>query len=162
MTLVTLTTDFGRGDYGTGLMRGVVWTIAPQARVLDLSHEIEPHNILQGARLLESSAPYFPAGTIHVMVVDPGVGTARHPIAARLGEQYFVGPDNGLCSLYLRRVEGQGGELAFVHLDRPQFWLPRVSHIFHGRDIFAPAAGYLAAGTALQDLGTVISEVVRL
>ena len=116
----------------------------------------------EAALILLRSAPYFPPGTIHVAVVDPGVGTARRPLAARIGAQYYVGPDNGLLTLWLERAEAEGQETQFVHLDRPQYWLPQVSHVFHGRDIFAPVAAHLAAGVPLEALGTPLTDVVRL
>jgi S-adenosylmethionine hydrolase len=97
-----------------------------------------------------------------VVVVDPGVGTARRPLAARVGPTFYVGPDNGALTLLLERAERENWPAEFVHLDRPGFWLPEVSHVFHGRDIFAPVAGRLASGTTLHDLGTPIQDPVRL
>ena len=162
MNIVTLITDFGLKDGNVGVMKGVIWNIAPQVQISDLSHLIQPQNVREAALILLRSAPYFPAGTVHVVVVDPGVGTARRPIAARLGEQYFVGPDNGVITLWLERFESQGGGVQFVHLDRPEFWLPQVSHVFHGRDIFAPVGGHLAAGVPLESLGSLIDDPLRL
>jgi hypothetical protein len=162
MSLITLMTDFGLKDGNVGVMKGVILGIASQARIVDLSHTIQPQNIREAALILRRSAPYFPAQTVHVVVVDPGVGTARRPIAAQLGAQRFVGPDNGLITLLLEHAERLGWPAAFVHLDRPQFWLPEVSHVFHGRDIFAPAAAHLANGLPLTALGTPVSDPVRL
>jgi len=162
MSLITLMTDFGLKDGNVGVMKGVILGIAPQAQIVDLSHLISPQNVREAALILLRSAPYFPPGTIHVVVVDPGVGTSRRPIAAQLGTQRYVGPDNGAITLLLEHAERQGWPGAFVHLDRPQFWLPEVSHVFHGRDIFAPAAAHLANGAALSDLGTPVSDPVRL
>jgi len=162
MNIVTLITDFGLKDGNVGVMKGVIWGIAPQVQISDLSHLIRPQNVAEAALILLRSAPYFPQGTVHVVVVDPGVGTARRPIAARLEDQYFVGPDNGVITLWLERVESQGGAAQFVHLDRPEFWLPQVSHVFHGRDIFAPAGGHLAAGVPLESLGSLIDDPLRL
>ncbi len=162
MPLITLTTDFGLKDGNVGVMKGVIWSIAPQARIADLSHLIAPQNIPEAALILLRSAPYFPDGTIHVVVVDPGVGTARRPMAARVGAQYYVGPDNGILTMWLERAESQGLAARFVHLNRPGYWLPEVSHVFHGRDIFAPAAAHLAAGVALEALGDPFADVVRL
>jgi S-adenosylmethionine hydrolase len=162
MTVITLTTDFGTGDHEAGVLKGIIWTIAPLVQIADLSHDITPHDILEAALLLWRAAPYFPGGTIHVAVVDPGVGTSRRGIAARLGSQYFVGPDNGLASLLMSRVEENNDKLSFVHLDQPKYWLPEVSKVFHGRDIFAPVAAHLALGIPLSMLGTSINDPVRM
>lgn len=162
LAVVTLTTDFGLKDGNVGVMKGVIWGIAPQAQIADLSHLIGPQNIPEAALILLRSAPYFPPGSIHVVVVDPGVGTARRPLAAQIGERFFVGPDNGVISMWLERAESQGELVHYVHLDRPQYWLPEVSHVFHGRDIFAPVAGHLAAGVALEALGTRLYDPLRL
>jgi len=158
MRLITLLTDFGIRDGYVGVMKGVIWGIAPQVQIADITHQIQPQNILEGALAYSRVAQYFPAGTIHVGVVDPGVGTTRRPIAACLGDRFFVGPDNGLCTTLAALAHAEGGHVAFVHLDRPQFWLADVSNVFHGRDIFAPAAAYLANGAPLSDLGTPISD----
>lgn len=160
--IISLTTDFGTKDGNVGVMKGVIWGIAPQARIADLSHQISPQNVAEAAWVLGRSAPYFPEGSVHVVVVDPGVGTARRPIAARLGPQRFVGPDNGVVTRLLVWAERQGHPVAFVHLDRPEYWLPEVSDVFHGRDIFAPVAAHLAAGVPLQQVGTPIDDPVRL
>jgi S-adenosylmethionine hydrolase len=162
MTVITLTTDFGSDDYEVGVLKGVIWKIAPTARIADLSNDISPHDILEAALILWRAAPFFPNGTIHVAVVDPGVGTSRRGIVARLGSQYFVGPDNGLLTLLLTRVEQINQPISCVHLDRPEFWLPEVSNVFHGRDIFAPVAALLATGTPFNSLGTSIKDPVRL
>jgi S-adenosylmethionine hydrolase len=162
MTIVTLTTDFGSGDHEAGVLKGVIWNIAPHAHIADLSHEIPPHDILGGALILWRTAPYFPDGTVHVAVVDPGVGTQRRGIAARIGRQFFIGPDNGLPSLLLDRAEENKDHSRFIQLDKPEFWLPEVSSVFHGRDIFAPAAGHLAAGTPFDRLGTPIDDPIRI
>ena len=162
MSFVTLMTDFGLKDGNVGVMKGVIWRFAPGAQISDLSHLIGPQNVSEAALILARQAPFFPAGTVHVVVVDPGVGTARRPIAAHLGDSFFVGPDNGILTLLLEGAESEGREVTIVHLDRPQYWLPQVSHVFHGRDIFAPAAGHLAAGVPLRELGTPIQDPVRL
>lgn len=162
MTCITLMTDFGIKDGNVGVMKGVIWGIAPHVQIADLSHMISPQNIPEAALILLRSAPYFPPGTIHVVVVDPGVGTNRRPMAARLGTQYFVGPDNGILTLWLERALAQNLETQFVHLDRPEYWLPEVSHVFHGRDIFAPAAAHLARGVPLIQLGTPFSDPILL
>jgi len=160
--IITLTTDFGLKDGNVGVMRGVIWGIAPGVQLSDLSHLISPQNIMEGAIILGRSTPYFPPGTIHMAVVDPGVGTQRRPIAARLGEQWFVGPDNGLCTLMIERAERFNQPVEIVYLDQPQYWLQEVSHVFHGRDIFAPSAAHLANGVSLSQMGTSIANPVRL
>jgi hypothetical protein len=162
VTIITLTTDFGLKDGNVGVMKGVIAAIAPQAQIVDLSHLISPQNIPEAALILLRSAPYFPPRSIHVAVIDPGVGTSRRPMAAQLGEQYFVGPDNGLITLLLERLENQGQSWACYHLDRPQYWLSRVSHVFHGRDIFSPVAAHLASGVPIAELGEPIDNPVRL
>jgi len=162
MSIITLLTDFGLKDGNVGVMKGVIWTIAPSAQIADLSHLIPPQDVQEGALILSRSVPYFPPGTIHVAVVDPGVGTARRPIAARLEEQFFVLPDNGLITLLLEQAEAASASVEFVHLDRPQYWLSQVSHVFHGRDIFAPCAAHLANGALLSELGTTIHDPRRL
>jgi len=161
MKLITLLTDFGLRDGYVGVMKGVIWTICPDAHIADLTHTVEPQNIRQGALALALSFPYYPAGTVHVAVVDPGVGTARRPIAARIGEQYFVAPDNGLLSPVLDEAERQGLQVNIVHLNRPQYWLDDISHVFHGRDIFSPAAAHLARGVLLEALGDPITDPMR-
>jgi S-adenosylmethionine hydrolase len=162
VSIVTLTTDFGLKDGNVGVMKGIIWNLAPRAHIADLSHQIGPQNIAEAALILARSAPYFPSDTVHIVVVDPGVGTSRRPIAARIGEQLFVGPDNGFLTLLLEPAEQPDLSAEFIHLDRPQFWLPDVSHVFHGRDIFAPVGGHLASGTPLLALGSTISDLVRL
>lgn len=162
MPVISLMTDFGLKDGNVGVMKGVIWRFAPQAQIADVSHLISPQNIAEAALILFRSAPYFPDFSIHVVVVDPGVGTARRPMAARIGRQYYVGPDNGTITLLLERAEREGQETRFIHLNRPEYWLPEVSYVFHGRDIFAPIAGRLAAGTPLEALGTPFEDPVRL
>lgn len=162
MAVITLLTDFGLKDGNVGVMKGIIWGIAPDVQIADLSHTIAPQNVPEAALILYRSAPYFPSGTVHLVVVDPGVGTDRRSIAARIGSQYFVGPDNGILTMWLGLAEKEGLQTQFVHLDRSEYWLPEVSHVFHGRDIFAPAAAYLASGTALNELGTAIDDPLLL
>ncbi|MGD0610163.1 MAG: SAM-dependent chlorinase/fluorinase [Anaerolineales bacterium] len=162
MAIITLTTDFGLRDGFTGVLKGVIWGICSQVQIADISHTISPQNVLEGAFVLQRAAPYFPPGTIHVAVVDPGVGTERRAIAARLGTHFFVGPDNGLCTALIESAEQAGGPVDFVHLTNPRYWLPQVSFTFHGRDIFAPVAAHLANGVPLSDLGPSIKDPIRL
>lgn len=162
MSFITLITDFGLKDGNVGVMKGVIWGIAPEVQIADLSHLIGPQNVGEAALILSRSAPYFPPGTVHMVVVDPGVGTARRPIAASVGSHYYVGPDNGILTIWLQHSEDRGLATRFVHLDQPEFWLPEVSHVFHGRDIFAPAAAHLASGASLEAIGSPIHDLVRL
>jgi len=162
MPIITLTTDFGLRDGFVGIMKGVIYGIAPDVKIVDISHGIPPQDIRQGAYTLWSAYSYFPDGTVHVYVVDPGVGTGRRPVAARIGAHYFVGPDNGLLTPILEDAEHTQQAVEFVHLDRPEFRLAVVSHTFHGRDIFSPAAAHLARGIRLRELGPAIHDPVRL
>ena len=162
MKYITLLTDFGLKDGYVGVMKGVIWGICPGVQIADITHSVSPQNVLEGAIVLERTAPFFPEGTVHVAVVDPGVGTRRRPIAARLGEQFFVGPDNGLFTLLLEKNRSQQKPVEVVHLDQPRYWLGDVSNVFHGRDIFAPVAAHLANGVPLASLGSVIQDAAVL
>lgn len=162
MKPITLLTDFGAEDGYVGVMKGVIYGIAPEAQIADISHNIAAQDVLQGAFVIDRSAPFYPAGTVHVIVVDPGVGTERRPIAARIGEYYYVAPDNGVLTYVIRRAESQGQAVEIVHLDNPDYWLPEISNVFHGRDIFAPAGAHLANGVPLSDLGSPVTDIVRL
>lgn len=162
MSIVTLTTDFGLKDGNVGVMKGVIWNIAPQVQFADLSHQISPQNIAEAALVLGRAAPFFPPGSIHLVVVDPGVGTQRRPIAALVGKHFFVAPDNGVITPFVERAESEGKTVQIVHLNKPKYWLTRVSYVFHGRDIFAPVVGHLAAGVSLEELGAPIHDPVRL
>jgi S-adenosylmethionine hydrolase len=160
MTVITLLTDFGIRDGYPGVMKGVIWKIAPDVQIADISHSIMPQNIYQGALALARTAPFFPPGTIHVAVVDPGVGTERRPIGLHLGEYYFIGPDNGLFTLVIENAKAKSTRIQVVHLDQSKYWLPEISRVFHGRDIFAPSAAHLARGVALEELGTIINDPI--
>lgn len=162
MAYITLLTDFGVSDGYPGIMKGVILTIAPEARIADITHLISPQNIHEGGLALFRSYRYFPPGTIHIAVVDPGVGTLRRPIALRLGAHYFIGPDNGLFSPVIHEALRIDWQHHYVHLNRPGYWLPNPSNVFHGRDIFAPAAAHLAAGVSLSELGDEIDDPVLL
>ena len=154
MRLITLLTDFGTRDEYVGVMKGVVAGINPEARIVDISHHIDPQDIIHGAFILAAATPYFPAGTVHVAVVDPGVGSSRRILAVECGEQRFVAPDNGL----LERVLAHQPFTAAVQVTHPRYYLERVSCTFHGRDIFAPVAAHLAAGLALSELGPAVDR----
>ena len=162
MAIITLMTDFGIKDGNVGVMKGVIWGICPHAQISDLSHMIAPQNVHEASLILLRSAPYFPKNTVHVVVVDPGVGTARRPMAAKIGDWFYVGPDNGIITMLLERAEQENWDCKFVQLDQAKYWLPDVSHVFHGRDIFSPAAAHLANGVPLSKLGTEFTDPVRL
>lgn len=155
-TPIAILTDFGTTDIYVGVMKGVILNIAPNAPIVDITHAVRPQDVQQGAFLLMNSYHYFPAGTVFLGVVDPGVGSARQPIAVEAGGYRFVAPDNGLLSWALR------GEARVVALENPAYRLSGVSSSFHGRDIFAPAAAYLAKGTPLEQLGSALDTLVTL
>lgn len=162
MPSIAIITDFGIKDGNVGVMKGVIWGICPNAQVADVSHMIAPQNVRECALILARSAPYFPDGAILLVVVDPGVGTDRRPLAAQLGTRYFVGPDNGAITLWLQHARSQNLPVRLVRLDQPAYWRSEVSHVFHGRDIFAPVAGHLAAGVPLSVLGSDMQDPVLL
>ncbi len=155
--IITLTTDFGLRDPFVGVMKGVILGICRQAQLVDLTHEVAPHDVLEGALALESGWRFFPSGSVHLAVIDPGVGSARRALGLRAGGHYFVGPDNGLFSGALA-----AGGWSAVSIEAPAYRLPGVSQTFHGRDIFAPAAAHLASGVPLERLGPAIADPVRL
>lgn len=161
--IITLTTDFGTRDSFVGVLKGVILNINPHAIIVDITHDIEPQNIEQGAFLFANAARYFPMDAIHVVVVDPGVGTARRPIALQHGETFFVAPDNGvLRGAPVARPAERSSVVRAVHLTNPAYFLPRVSATFHGRDIFAPVAAHLSLGVPLDALGAPIEDWVKL
>lgn len=152
---ITLTTDFGLQDYYVGAMKAIMLNIAPKARLVDISHEIPSQDIMAGAWVLQNSTLLFPTGTIHTVVVDPGVGTQRIPIALHVDNQYFVGPDNGIFSLLTKDKDFQA-----VRLTNQEYWRENPSNTFHGRDIFAPVAAHLSRGVELDKLGDPLEELV--
>lgn len=160
MAIITLTTDFGERDGYVGIMKGVILGLAPAVHFVDLSHLITPQNITEGALVLERGWLYFPAGTIHLAIVDPGVGTSRRALAARIGDYFFVGPDNGLCTPLVIHAQSLGWPVKIYHLNQPKFWLPNPSSVFHGRDIFSPVAAHLATGTPIEEMGAPIDNPV--
>jgi len=162
MTVITLMTDFGIKDGNVGVMKGVIWEICPAAQISDLSHMVQAQNIREAGYILARSVPYFPKGSIHVVVVDPGVGTERRPMAAHIGDWFYVGPDNGTITGSLERAEQEGWQTEFVGLNRSQYWLQNISYVFHGRDIFSPVAAHLANGVPLSELGSYFNDPVRL
>ena len=153
--LITLTTDFGAADGYVGTMKGVILGIVPDARLVDLSHEIAPQDIHGAAYVLYASYSFFPPHTVHLVVVDPGVGGARRPIALRTPTGFFVGPDNGVFS-YVMACESVETSVALIN---EHYLLPHVSHTFHGRDVFAPAAAHLATGVPIDELGPSVADL---
>ncbi len=153
--VITLTTDFGLQDYYVGAMKAAMLNIAPDVRLVDISHEIPSQDIMAGSWILKNSAMLFPEGTVHTVVVDPGVGTDRDPIALKMGDQYFVGPDNGIFSLLATDVDYKA-----VRLTNKEYWRDNPSNTFHGRDIFAPVAAHLSQGIELEELGAPAEDLV--
>ena len=159
---ITLLTDFGLKDHFVGVMKGVIANIAPQAMITDISHQVRPQNIFEGANLLSQALDWFPPGTIHVAVIDPGVGTDRHAIAARIGDHFFVAPDNGLLTLCIQQAALAGAAIEIFKLTQSQFWLPTPGSTFHGRDIFSPVAAHLTNGIPLEKFGEPIDKIIEL
>jgi S-adenosylmethionine hydrolase len=156
MSVITLLSDFGLKDPYVAEMKAVILSINPETRVVDITHEVEKFNIRMGAFVLASATPYFPPHTIHVAVVDPGVGTKRHPILVETKQGFYVGPDNGLLMLAAHKE----GIIKVHRIANPKYMLSRVSKTFHGRDIFAPAAAHLAGGRSPSDFGPAIQDYV--
>ncbi|MDP3182708.1 MAG: SAM-dependent chlorinase/fluorinase [Desulfobaccales bacterium] len=156
--IITLLTDFGTQDAYVAAMKGVILGVNPRAVLVDLSHDLPPQDIRAGALILAGAAPYFPPGTIHLAVVDPGVGSSRRGLAAYGRGQFWVGPDNGLFHL----IFTPGAELTIVSLENPAYFRPKVSATFHGRDIFAPVAAHLSLGVDLSRFGPIINDPVAL
>ncbi len=154
VSIITLLSDFGCKDPYVAEMKAVILSINPQTCIVDITHEIEKFNIRMGAFVLASATPYFPPRTIHVAVVDPGVGTKRRPIIVETRRSHYVGPDNGLLML-----AAQKEDISHVyHVNNPHYMLPRVSRTFHGRDVFAPVAAHLARGTRPSQFGPGIKD----
>lgn len=146
--VITLTTDFGLADHYVGTMKGVILSRCPNANIVDISHEIESFSLYSGAYAIDQAAPFYPPGTIHVVVIDPGVGTARKPLLAEALDQYFIAPDNGVLSMILAR----DANVSMREITNRKFWLDTPSATFHGRDIFAPTAAAIAAGAAKPEM----------
>jgi S-adenosylmethionine hydrolase len=154
--LITLTTDFGQSDHFVGTMKGVILGIAPRARIVDITHEIAPYELNEAAFVIAQAWRYFPKGTIHVVVIDPGVGSARRPILAEAGGQFFIAPDNGVLSMIYDAAPHKVRVIS-----NPKLASKNISRTFHGRDIFAPAAAHLASGTPPATFGKKIDDYVR-
>ncbi len=158
---IALLTDFGFKDGYVACMKGVILGIAPQAHVVDITHEVSPQDIGEGSFLLDSVCPYYPRGTIFVAVVDPGVGTNRRALAIKTNHAYFIGPDNGLLAAMVDTARDEApDDVDIVELVESRYWRPNISPTFHGRDIFAPVAAHLAAGVSFASLGRCIDEIV--
>jgi S-adenosylmethionine hydrolase len=154
--IITLTTDFGLSDHFVGVMKGVILGIQPTAQLIDISHGVQPYEIADGAFTIAQAYGYFPKKTIHVVVVDPGVGSARRPLLAEMAGQYFVAPDNGVLSMIF------AGEKPKVrHITSERYFLQPVSRTFHGRDVFSPVAAHLASGVTPAQFGKRIEDYLR-
>jgi S-adenosylmethionine hydrolase len=154
--IITLTTDFGFSDHFVGVMKGVILGIQPAAQLVDISHGVQPYDIADGAFTIAQAYRYFPKKTVHVVVVDPGVGSARRPLLAEMAGQYFVAPDNGVLSLILAREKTK-----VRHITNQQYFLHPVSRTFHGRDVFSPVAAHLASGISPAQFGRRIEDYIR-
>jgi S-adenosylmethionine hydrolase len=155
--IITLTTDFGLSDHFGGVMKGVILGICPAAEIVDISHEVGAFGVTEGAFLLAQAYRYFPRGTVHVAVIDPGVGTSRRPILVEAAGQRFVAPDNGVLTMIYAREEHKVRWVA-----AQKYFLKPVSQTFHGRDIFSPVAAHLASGVSPAKMGKVIADYMRL
>jgi len=161
--IITLTTDFGTSDTYVGIMKGVILSINPNVQIVDLTHAIPPQDIYEAAFSIYTAHSYFPKGTIHVIVVDPGVGSDRQAIVSRTDNAFFVCPDNGVLSYLLQNVENEGGQsIDSVAIQNSLYYLPEVSNTFHGRDVFAPVAAHLSLGVSLEDIGPPVQTLVQL
>ena len=155
--LLTLTTDFGSSDHYVGVMKGVILSICPQAHIVDITHEVQPFEIPDGAFTIAQAYGYFPKRTIHVIVVDPGVGSTRRPLLAEAGGQYFIAPDNGVLSMVLAKESAK-----VRHVTNERYFRWPLSRTFHGRDVFCPVAAHLATGIPPARFGKRIEDHLRL
>jgi S-adenosylmethionine hydrolase len=156
--IITLTTDFGINDPYVGMMKGVILSINPSARVVDITHGVKAGAVFQGAGLVQEAFRYFPPGTVHVAVVDPGVGTDRRLIVVATDTHLFVGPDNGLFWPIIEKHD----PVRVIQLSETRYFLPRLSTTFHGRDIFAPVAAHLTRGVEAEEMGPLVHDPVKL
>src|SRR5579864_5592251 len=155
--LITLTTDFGTSDHFAGTMKGVILRVAPTAQIIDISHEVQSFDVTDGAFTIAEAYRYFPKKTIHVVVVDPGVGSTRRPLLAEAAGQYFIAPDNGVLSMIFAREQSK-----VRHITNGRYFLKPLSRTFHGRDVFAPVAAHLATGVPPAQFGKRIEDHLRL
>jgi S-adenosylmethionine hydrolase len=154
--IITLTTDFGTSDHLVGAMKGVILNINPAARIVDINHHVVPFDILDGALCIANCYSYFPPRTIHIVIVDPGVGTERRPILVSGEKHFFIAPDNGVLSLIYEREP-----CTVRHISAEHYFLNPISPTFHGRDIFAPTAGWLSKTLQTEAFGEVVTDNVR-
>ena len=156
--IITLMTDFGTSDHYVGVMKGVMLNINPQVQIVDITHTIPPQDVHGAAFLIDATYRYFPTGTIHVIVVDPGVGSERRAIVCQTETAYFVCPDNGILTHILHNEK----RIRSVTVENSAYFLPQVSNTFHGRDIFAPVAAHLSRGVPISRLGNPVTQPVQL
>ena len=156
--IITLTTDFGLGDPYLAMMKGVILSINPEARIVDVSHQVRAGSIIQAAALIHEAFPFYPKGTVHVAVVDPGVGSERRLMGMESGGHFFVGPDNGVFWPLIKDFSGS----EIIHLTESRYFLPSISRTFHGREVFAPVAAHLSRGVSLKRMGSRLSDPVQL
>ena len=156
--IITLTTDYGTNDHLVGTLKGVILKINPDVTIVDITHNVTAFDLLDGALAVGSAYSYFPPKTVHVVVVDPGVGTERRPLLASAGNQYFIAPDNGVLSVIYEREKEN---LVVRHANAEHYYLQPVSKTFHGRDIFAPVAAWLTKGWQTASMGDEISDYKR-
>jgi S-adenosylmethionine hydrolase len=155
--MITLLTDFGLSDYFVPAVKGVILTINPEVRIIDITHDVAAHDIQAAAFTLGACYHNFPSGTVHVVVVDPGVGSSRRAVVAEAGGYFFVGPDNGVFSF----VYARGPKPRVFHITNDRYFRHPVSATFHGRDVFAPVAAHIARGTRPEEIGVEIEDFVR-
>ena len=155
--IITLTTDFGLNDHFIGTMKGVILGIEPEAQIVDICHSVQAFDVLDGALTISQAYSYFPSGTVHMVIVDPGVGTARRPLVVTSERHHFVAPDNGVLSLVYQREE----RLSARHVTSEHYYLQPVSQTFHGRDVFSPVAAYLAKGVDPAKFGDEVTDFVK-
>jgi S-adenosyl-L-methionine hydrolase (adenosine-forming) len=162
MAVITLTTDFGSTDHFAAVMKGVILSIAARATIVDITHEIAPQDLNEGAFIIGQAWRYFPKKTIHVIVVDPGVGSARRPVLCEAGGHYFIAPDNGVLSMIYDATSAPRTRPKVRVITNPRVMLKNISRTFHGRDVFAPAAAHLARGVAPAKFGRPVADFIRL
>ena len=156
-SIVTLTTDFGLSDHYVGVMKGAIVNVNPEVDIVDICHDIRAYDVLEGAFAIANSYRYFPPRSIHVVVVDPGVGSARRPLLVAADKYYFIAPDNGVLSLIFAREQ----DVLVRHITATHYFLDPVSQTFHGRDVFAPVAGWLSRHVEPEKFGDAITDFVR-
>lgn len=154
MSIITLLTDFGLSDEYVGIMKGVILSVNPSATIIDITHNIDPHDIIQAAFTIKSSYKFFPKGTVHVTIVDPEVGGSRAIIAIEMAEHTFLAPDNGILTLLIEKRNID----KIIRVDNKKFFLKSISQTFHGRDIFAPVSAHISSGTKINNIGTPINK----